>query len=137
MSDTFSSPLLDLIRGQNLIDDLQFEEVKEEHLRNGKAIGEILDDFGLIDTDTQLQIVANHLGTEVVSLSTRDFSPELLKIVPPDAARMYKCIPVEDMGSSVQIALADPLDPTTVDQLGFLTHRDIIPVVADPSDIEK
>jgi type IV pilus assembly protein PilB len=137
MSETFSSPLLDLIRGQNLLDDLQYEEVKEEHLRNGKPVGEILDDFGLIDTDTQLQIIANHLGTEVVSLATREFTPELLKIVPPDAARMYKCIPVEDMGSSVQIALADPLDPTTVDQLAYLVHRDIVPVVADPADIEK
>jgi len=137
MSDKFASPLLNLIREQNLLDDIQFEEVKEEHLRNGKPIGEILDDFGLIDTDTQLQLVANHLGTEVVSLSTREFSPELLAIMPGDAARMYKAIPVEDMGSSVQVALADPLDPTTVDQLGFIIHRDIVPVVADPSDIEK
>src|SRR6201995_5210994 len=118
MSDKFASPLLDLIRSKNLLDDWQFEEVKEEHLRSGKPIGEILDDFGLIDTDTQLQMIANHLGTEVVSLSTREFSPELLKTVPADAARMYKCMPVEDMGSAVQIALADPLDPTTVDQLG-------------------
>jgi type IV pilus assembly protein PilB len=136
-TDSVSSPLLDLIRSQNLLDDLQFDEVKEEHGRSGKPIAEILDDFGLIDTETQLQIIANHLGTEVVSLSNREFTPELLAIVPADAARMYKCVPIEDMGSSVQVALADPLDPTTVDQLAYLIHRDIIPVVADPADIEK
>ncbi|HWD20058.1 MAG TPA: ATPase, T2SS/T4P/T4SS family [Verrucomicrobiae bacterium] len=136
-TDTISSPLLDLIRSQNLLDDLQLEEVKEEHNRSGKPIGDILSDFGFIDTETQLQIVANHLGTEVVSLSTRDLTPELLALVPADAARMYKCIPVAAFDSSVQVALADPLDPTTIDQLAYLVHREIIPVVADPADIEK
>src|ERR1700744_2501755 len=109
MSDHISSPLLDLIRSQNLLDDLQLEEVKEEHNRSGKSIGEILNDFGLIDTEMQLQIVANHLGTEVVTLSNREFSPELLALVPADAARMYKCIPVQAYDGSLQLAIADPL----------------------------
>src|SRR6201995_6016809 len=129
MSDKFASPLLDLIRSKNLLDDWQFEEVKEEHLRSGKPIGEILDDFGLIDTDTQLQIVANHLGTEVVNLGNREFNPELLATVTPDAARMYKCMPVGAVDGTLPLALAVPLDPTTVDQIGFLVHREIIPVV--------
>ncbi len=137
MSDQISSPLLDLIRSQNLLDDLQLEEVKEEHNRSGKGINEILNDFGLIDTDTQLQLVANHLGTEVVTLNNREFPAELLSLVPADAARMYKCMPVNAYDGTLQLAIADPLDPTTVDQIGFLVHRDIIPVVADPADIEK
>ena len=136
-ADHISSPLLDLIRSQHLLDDLQLEEVREEHNRNGKPIGEILSDFGLIDTETQLQIIANHLGTEVISLNNREFSPETLSAVPADAARMYKCIPVEVFDSSVHLAIADPLDPTTVDQLAYLVRKDIVLLVADPKDIEK
>ena len=135
--DHIVSPLLDLIRSQSLLDDMQLEEVKEEHARSGKPISQILHDFGLIDSDTQLQIVANHLGAEVVTLSHREFPAELLALVPADAARMYKCMPVALHGSAVQVALADPLDPTIIDQLGYLVHRDVIPVVADPADIEK
>jgi len=137
VSDQISSPLLDLIRSQNLLDDLQLDEVREEHARSGKDFGQILNDFGLIDTETQLQIIANHLGTEVVNLGNRDFPAELLALVPADAARMYKCMPVNAYDGTVQVALADPLDPTTIDQIGFLVHREVVPVVADPSDIEK
>ncbi len=54
MPTAVSSPLLDLIRSQGLLDDLQLEEVKEEHNRSGKPITEILQDFGLLDMDTQL-----------------------------------------------------------------------------------
>jgi type IV pilus assembly protein PilB len=119
-----------------MLDDLQLEEVKEEHNRSGKTISEILSDFGLIDMDTQLQIIANHLGTEVVDLSSRDLTPEILSAIPPDAARMYKCLPVAVTDSTVHIALADPLDPTIADQLAYVVHKEIIPVVADPAAIE-
>ncbi|MDB6057167.1 MAG: Type secretion system protein, partial [Verrucomicrobiales bacterium] len=60
MADHVSNPLLDLIKSQSLLDDLQLEEVTQEHLRSGKPITEILADFGLIDQDMQLQIIANH-----------------------------------------------------------------------------
>src|SRR3954464_8827755 len=109
MADHVSSPLLDLIKSQNLLDDLQLVEVTQEHIRSGKPISEILSDFGLIDGDMQLQIVANHLGTEVVTID--EISPETLKAIPADAARMYRCIPISAFDSSGQVALADPMNP--------------------------
>jgi type IV pilus assembly protein PilB len=119
-----------------MLDDMQLEEVREEHNRTGKSIGEILQDFNYIDLDTQLQLIANQMGTEVVDLSTRELTPDILSAIPADAARMYKCLPVAVTDSSVHIAFADPLDPTTVDQLAFVTRKDIVPVVADPNAIE-
>src|ERR1700679_2433843 len=89
-----NNPLLDLIRSQGMLDDLQLEEVKEEHNRSGKSYGEILSDFGYIEMDQQLQLIANQLGTEVVDISQLELTPEVLSAIPPDAARMYKCLPV-------------------------------------------
>ena len=37
----------------------------------------------------------------------------------------------------MQVALADPLNPTTVDELGYVINKEIVPVVADPSAIEQ
>ena len=136
VSHTVSSPLLDLIRSQGMLDDMQLEEVREEHNRSGKTIGEILQDFGLMDMDQQLQIIANQMGTEIVDLSQRELTPDILSAIPADAARMYKCLPVAVTESSVHVALADPLDPTIVDQLAYVVRKDIIPVVADPAAIE-
>jgi type IV pilus assembly protein PilB len=132
-----SSPLLDLIRSQGLLDDLQLDEVVEEHNRSGKAFSEILQDFGFLDMDTQLQLIANHLGTEVVQLSQRELTPEILSAIPPDAARMYKCLPVAVYDSTVQVALADPLNPAMLDELAFVIRKEIVPVVADPAEIER
>jgi len=128
---------MDLIRSQGLLDDLQLEEVTEEHNRSGKSISEILQDFGFLEMDDQLQLIATHLGTEVVQLGDREFTPEILSSVPPDAARMYKCMPIAVFDSSVQVALADPLNPALVDELAYVIRKEIVPVVADPGDIER
>ena len=68
MSDIVSNPLLALVKERNLIDDLQLEEVLQEQARSGKPISQILQDYQLVDIDTQLQVMAEHLSTEVVNL---------------------------------------------------------------------
>jgi len=137
VSDIFSHPLLALVKERNLIDDLQLEEVLQEQNRSGKTISQILTDFQLVDIDTQLQIQAEHLGTEVVSLAEIDLPPEVLRIIPASVAKMYQCVPVAAYDSVVQIALSDPLNPAVIDELGFSVGKEIQIVVADPAAIEK
>jgi type IV pilus assembly protein PilB len=137
MQDYNSDPLLALIKERNLIDDLQFEEVQQEMARTGKPSSEILSDFGLVDSDTQLQLVAESLGTEVVNLDNVAFTPELLKTIPAGTARMYQCVPVEDFGSAIRVALANPMTPSVVDEISYIVRKEVQPVVADPKAVEK
>ena len=120
-----------------MVDDLQLEEVAQEHTRSGKPVVQILQDFGLLDLETVLQLMADHLGTEVVELRDLELSGDLLKAVPASAARMHQCLPVATYGSGVRIALADPLNPAVVDELNYLTGKEVQVVVADPAQIEK
>jgi type IV pilus assembly protein PilB len=137
MSDIFSHPLLALVKERNLIDDLQLEEVLQEQNRSGKTISQILSDFQLVDIDTQLQIMAEHLGTEVVSLNDVELPPEAIKTVKASVARMYQCVPIAVYDSVVQIALSDPLNPAVIDELGFSIGKEVQVLVADPAAIEK
>src|SRR6266850_3661015 len=137
MSDTVSNPLLALVKERNLIDDLQLEEVLQEQSRSGKTISQILSDFQLVDIDTQLQIMAEHLGTEVVGLHDVELRPEVVKTITPSVARMYQCVPVAAYDSVLQVALSDPLNPAVIDELGFSVGKEIQVLVADPAAIEK
>ena len=137
MQEYSSDPLLALIKERGLIDDLQYEEVVQEFQRTGKPIGQILADFGLVDGDTQLQIMAEHLGTEVVNIDGIEFTPELLKNIPAGTARMYQCVPIEDFGSALRVALANPLSPSAVDEIAYIVGKEVQLVVVDPGAIEK
>ena len=137
MAEEISSPLLSLIKEQGLIDDLQYEEVVAELKRSGVPVIEALQDFGVMKLDDILHVMATNLGTEVVSLRDREFPPELVQTIPPKVARMYHCVPIALKGSTVQVALADPLDPAQADEIQFASKRDVQVVVADPAEIEK
>ena len=137
MSEAVSDPLLALVRERGMLDDLQMEEVMQEHLRSGKPVVQVIQDYGLIDGDSLLQIVADQLGTMVVTLDEEAMTPEVIAAVPAESARMYQCVPVALYGDTVQIALMDPLNPAAVDELGFSIKFQIQLVVADPAAIQK
>lgn len=137
MAEVLSHPLISIIRDRGLIDDMQLEEVTAEFNRTGRPVGEILADYGLLDVDTQLQIIAEYLGTEVVNLAEVDFNPELIETVPAGTARMYQCLPVALFGDTVRVALVDPLNAAVVDELGFSLGKQVQLVVADPVQIGK
>ena len=137
MSDYIADPLLELVKGRNLLDDMQIEEVVQEHNRSGKTIMQVLQDFGFLDIDAILQIEADHLGTEVVDVNAVEIDSEAIKAVSGSTARMYQCLPVALYGAVLRVALGNPLDPVMVDQLGFLLKREIQLVVANPADIAR
>ena len=137
MPEEISNPLLSLVREQGLLDDLQYEEVVAELKRSGAPVFQLLQDFGIMKVDDILHVMAANLGTEVVSLRDREYSPDLLKTIPPNVARMYHCMPVALKNGTLQVALADPLDPAHADEVGFASKRDVQVVVADPAEIEK
>jgi type IV pilus assembly protein PilB len=136
MSANISDPLLALVRERGLIDDLQLEEVMQENNKSGKAIGLILADSRIVDLDTQLNLIAEHLGTEVVTgVKDMEIQPDVIAAIPPATARMYQCIPLEMHGNSLRVAMADPLNPAFVDEVGFIVRKELQVVVADPSAI--
>jgi len=137
MAEEINNPLLSLIQSLSLIDDLQFEEVTAEFKRTGKPAMQILQDFGIMDLDTILQVIADHLATQVVPVRERDLTPQLIQTVPAKTARLYQCLPVGMSGSTLQLALADPLNTQRIDEINFILKRDIQLVVSDPAAVEK
>ena len=137
MPEEFSHPLLTLIKENGLIDDLQFEDVVAEFQRTGTPIIQVLQDSGIMKLDDILHVEATALGTEVVSLRDREFSPELLKLIPAKVAQTYKCLPYALNDGMLQVALADPLDPSRADEIQFAAKRDVQIVIADPGEIQR
>ncbi len=135
MAEAISHPLIALIRERGLLDALQIEEIGQEVQRSGKSVVQILQDYGLLDLDSILQIMADHLGTMVVSLEADPIPPEAIEAVSNETARMYQVVPMALYGDTLQIALVDPLNPQTMDELGFSLKYTLQVVVANPAEV--
>ncbi len=135
MAEEISSPLLALVREQGLLDDLQYEEVVAEIKRSGTSVFQILQDFGIMDADSILQAMANHLGAEIISLKNTEIPKDVLATIPGSTAKMYRALPIALDGGTLQVAFEDPLDPAKIDELGFVAKKDIQLVLANPAEI--
>jgi type IV pilus assembly protein PilB len=135
MAEIVSNPLLALVKEMGMIDDLQLEEVQEEVSRSGKPMGQVLADLDVVPLDQQLDLIADHLGTEVVDLKEISFEEELLKTIPSTTARMYQVLPISDWGDTLRVTMADVLNPSVIDELGFIIKKEIQVVVADPTQV--
>ena len=135
MADYTAIPLLSLVAEQGLIEEFQVEEAADEVESKGITAFQALVDLGYLDADRIIQILCDHLGSESMDLNDALITSDLVKLLPAELARQYKCIPVSHFDPTLQVAFVDPLDPAAIDEIGFTTGLDIQVVVADPAQV--
>ncbi len=128
--------LLSFLRDNAVIDELQFTDLLEEQSRSGRTIEEIVANSGVIRLTDMYQMIAQALGTEVADVSSMEFPPELLSLVPPQTARNQGVLPLDFDGTILRVAVVNPLDPNVVDNLRFATQKDIMIYVAPAAQIQ-
>ncbi|HIL24963.1 MAG TPA: type II/IV secretion system protein [Verrucomicrobia bacterium] len=137
MSDVITNSLLVLIRERGLGDEQDLEAVQGEHNLSGESVSALLAKGGLVDVPTQLELIAEYLGTDVLDLSEIEFTEDLVSLMPLDMAKQYQCVPIGLDGEVMHLSMVDPLNPTVLDELAFQLNRPLQVRVADPNQIEK
>ena len=137
MEALLTSPLVKLIAPRQLADSQDLEAIQGEHNMSGAAIPKLLHDQGVLDTASQLELVAEYLGTDVIDITAIEFTSELLELIPMDVAKNYQCLPIGLDGETLHLCLADPLNPTALDDLAYQLNRPLQLRVADPLAISK
>jgi len=130
--------IIELFQSRGLVDQSLAQDILSEIEHSGKEIAEILADFQIIQNrDDIWPIVASELGVEVVDL--RNWSPPeaLLALVPAGTARLHGALPVSFDENGLHVALVDPLNPQTVEDLRFALGREIHVVVAPDYLVES
>ncbi|MEI6178646.1 MAG: GspE/PulE family protein [Verrucomicrobiota bacterium] len=123
--------IIELFQSRGLTDHGLAQDILAEVGHSGKEIAEILADFQVIHhRDDIWPVVASELGASMVDL--RDWTPPeaLLALVPAGTARLHGALPVNFDETGLYVALVDPLNPQTVEDLRFALGREIHVVVA-------
>lgn len=129
--------LLSFLQEQGIVRPEQASELLDEQNRTGKPIEQIIADFGIMDESTLLQQIAHYLGLEYVDLTNAHFTPELLAVIPPTTARLHGALPLAYDESSITVALLDPLNQQTLEDLRFTCNKSIQLIIAPLSQIRE
>jgi type IV pilus assembly protein PilB len=122
---------------QRVLEPSQAEDVLSEVELNGKTVALAMIDGGFIDEPGFYQTIANGLGTDFIELTEREIAPEILRFIPSGLARLHGALPIEMNGTTLRVALVDPFDLHTADDLRFALGTDIQVVVSPPEQIEE
>jgi type II secretion system protein E len=108
-----------------------------EQRERGKRIGETLVALGYISETRMLQALSEQLGVPLVTLTENAVHPEVLAKVPSEFALRHTVLPLHGEDHTLTVAMADPLDIHTLDDLQLLTGLDVEPVLSSPAEIRR
>jgi type IV pilus assembly protein PilB len=133
-----SKQIIELFQSRGLIDRSLAQDILSEVEHSGKEVAELLADFQVINhRDDVWPIVASELGAQLVDLQGWTPPEALLALVPAGTARLHGALPVQFDETGLSVALVDPLNPQTVEDLRFAIGREIHVVVAPDYLVEQ
>ena len=127
--------VIDLLISRGLIDDSQRDDYIAAAYGSEHDITYAVEEMGLLQRDQLFQLVAQDIGGEYYDLSDFEPAPQVLKAVPAGTAKLYQCFPIQFLEQGLQVAIANPLDPQNLEELGFSLNAHIVPAVAPPEQI--
>ena len=125
-----------LVEG-GLISDEQLTRVQELQRKSGERLERILLQQRLITTQQLAFFISLQLGIPFVNLKKEGVQTQALKLIPERIARKYGVIPVRMLDGAVVVAMEDPRDIHTIEELTSLTMKRIEPVISTFQDIQE
>ena len=114
----------------------QVEEAVEMARAQRKPTGQILVEQGILRHDQLARVVADRYGLDYIDLSVYELDMGAVNLIDMEAIRRYQSVPVgflED--GTLLLAMADPTNVLTVDDIAMLTGRRVRSASASIEDL--
>jgi len=137
MFEDHNDTVYEIIKGANLLEPAQLDELNESHLNTGKSLADAVIDSEVVERGQILAAVAEYLGYEYLATPPNKVEENIASSVRASAARMYAVVPYEVSDTSVSLLAQDPFNPAIIDDLTFTLNKDITIVVCNPEHIDS
>lgn len=130
--------LKDQLVKDGLIKPEEFDRIVIEAKRMGQAAADILISRNYIRGDYYTELLAKYFSIEPAKLSIRSIDESALKLLPEDKARQKKAIVFKrEKDGTLDVAMDDPTDLSTVEFLSSYLKANIKPFLASEDDLNR
>ena len=120
---------------EGLITEEQLETALKLQKGKNKKIGKILIELGYINDVQVAECLTKQLSLPLVDCSEYTPSRELLELIPKETAEKKLIFPLELKGKTLHVAMANPLDWETIEDLSFETGLNISVAISSENNI--
>ena len=112
------------------------DDAVEQARLQGRPTGLVLVEQGVLRHDQLARVVAERFGLEYVDLAVYDLDMGATALLNPDAAKRYQAVPIGFANDgTLLLAMADPTNVLTIDDVAMMTGRRVRPVAASVEDL--
>jgi len=126
---------------QGRIDTYQLESALAHQRRWGGRLGRAIVHLGFMKESAVLEAIGAQLGVPFVHVGDRHIPAHVLSLLPQKLVRTRRVLPLARLAESrrgpLVVALADPTDLPTLDEVAFATGMQVKPVLAAEEDLEQ
>ncbi|MBI3804858.1 MAG: Flp pilus assembly complex ATPase component TadA [Nitrospirae bacterium] len=106
------------------------KQALDEQKKMKKRLGEVLIDLQMISETQIARSLAVQLGLRYTELAMIPIDPGLLLLIPKALAKRHLAIPLEIQNKKLTVAMSDPLDYESINDLRFHSGMAIDPIIA-------
>ncbi len=122
---------------QEVIQPDQAEGLLHAVVESGRAPEDFLINEGYVDENTFYNAIATSVGANYIDLTGFELDNRLRDKIPVGLARLHRALPISEVGSTLYVALSDPLDTERISELRFALNQDLQISVASVPVIEE
>jgi general secretion pathway protein E len=120
-----------------IITPAELTHARETQRERGGKLSEVLVSLGYVKVEELASFLSIMWNVPLIDLKTHIVQPEALALVPEELARKNTLIPLQIVGDSLMVVMADPDDYLTVNDIFTRTNRKIQVAFANAADIRK
>lgn len=120
MRPSLKMRLGDLLVHEHMITEAQLSEALNVQAATGRKLGSTLISLEFISEPQLLRFLAQQLQVPFLDISQRKISHDVSELLSEVYARRYRALVIEDNGDSVLVAMSDPADLRSLDQLATM-----------------
>lgn len=137
MADTTVSEICELFLIQGLIDQAASDKVQEECDKNGKDAPQVIYDLKLVPKETILELLSQKLDLPSIDLETTEIDSSIGSSLPKEFLQEKMVVPFAKEGEKVYLAMKDPNDFFTIEEIEMRYGFQVKPHFALGSDIKR
>jgi type IV pilus assembly protein PilB len=112
------------------------ENAVEVARAQGRPTGMVLVEQGILRHDQLARVVAERFGLPFVDLSVYDLDMGAVNLLSAETARRYQAVPVGFLDGTLLLAMADPTNVLTIDDIAMLTGQRVTAAAASVEDLK-
>ncbi|HEX2948154.1 MAG TPA: ATPase, T2SS/T4P/T4SS family [Armatimonadota bacterium] len=102
-----------------------------------EPLGQLLLKMGLITERDRARALGRQWRVPFVELNAEQLDEEVLESIPKHLIQRYRVLPIARQGNRLTVAMINPLDIFTIDQLRLVTGLEIDPVITVEEDLNN